>query len=1024
MKLIEWAVEKSVSVIMVMLLIIILGTVSLFKLSMDLLPKIDVPIAVVNVQYPSAGPHEIENIITRPIESAMAMVHNVKTISSSSSEGNSNVIVEFNQDTDMDFATLEMREKIDLIRNYLPGDISVPMVMKIDPNALPIMQIGVSGNQNLVELYRMAEDYIKPRLERLTGVAAVDITGGSEEVIEVIVDPIKLTNLGISLQQLVGILRAENINLPVGDITDGDSTRLIRTIGELESLEDIKKLPIPSPTGVVVPLQDIAEVTRRIDKKTEIAKMNGLESIQVTIQKQPVANTVKVADIIHNELDKLRKENADLQIEAIIDQSLYIKNSIGNVGKTAMYGGILAVILLYIFLRDSKSTLIIALAIPISIMATFTLMFFFNITLNLLSLGGFALGVGMLVDNGIVVTENIHRYREKYNDNKKFAIMGADEVAMAVIASTFTTLAVFLPIAFVEGMTAQIFRELALTVTFALLASLGISLTLVPMLSSRLMKKQQDKKRGTLSAFNDYFDKLRDYYRRVLEWSLNNRVTALAIAVVTFLVSMSSLLMVGAEYFPQFDEGTFTIDIRLPQEANLEDTEEITKKIEETLEGYKEIDSTFVNIGGSSTFSITSHRRVYRATIDGRLVSKENRKLSTAEVVENIRQDLKNIPGATIKLESSSSLMSMGFGGASVEVEVKGEDLEVLKEITDDIIKITEGVEGTREVVSNYVEGRPQMALRVNREVASRYGLQSAQVAATINQLVRGVNATQLKEEGKEIQVIVRGADYLINSQANFLNIPIMTPLGITVPLQQVADLEIVKGPSTIRRRDQVRTMDVSAVVIERDVNTVTNEIKRKLDAYPFPNGYSYTFRGQREQLVEAVLSLILVGILAILLVYMILASQFQSYMYPFIIMLSVPLAFSGGALGLFITRRPISVPALIGAVVLAGIVVNNGIVLIDYINVLRKEGVGREESLIEAGDTRLRPIMMTTLTTVLGLIPLAIGLGEGGEAQAPMATVVIGGLLLSTLLTLIIIPVIYVMIDDLQMKLFKKNMQ
>lgn len=1023
--MIRWAVEKSVSVIMLMLLIILLGVVSLFKLSMDLLPKIDVPIAVVNIQYPSAGPHEIENIITRPVEAAMAMVHNVKGITSISSEGNSSVIVEFNQNTNMDFATLEMREKVDLIRNYLPEDISVPTVMKIDPNALPIMQIGVTGNRSNIELYHMAENYIKPRLERLTGVAAVDVSGGSEEIIEIIVDPIKLGNLGISLQQLVGILRAENINLPVGDIIDGKGTKLIRTIGEFKSLEEIKNLPIPSPTGVIVPLKDMASIDRIIAPPSEIALMNGRESIRITIQKQPVANTVKVADIIHNELLKLKEENEDIEIEAIIDQSLYIKNSIGNVAKTAMYGGILAIIVLYLFLRDSKSTLIIALAIPISIMATFTLMFFFDITLNLLSLGGFALGIGMLVDNGIVVTENIHRYREKNSDNNEFAIAGASEVAMAVTASTFTTLAVFLPIAFVEGMTAQIFRELALTVTFALLASLLISLTLVPMLSARLMKSPRlrvEEKASLLNGFNKIFDKLKLYYRNILRWCLGHRKTALVMALLIFIASMATMLFVGAEYFPEFDEGTFTIDIRLPQEATLQDTQGVAHEVQEILKNYSEVEATFVNIGGRDTFFILSQQKRNRGTIDGRLIPRNDRRLSTAEIVDKIRRDLRRIPGADIKIESSSSLMSMGFGGSSVEIEVSGEDLETLKDISDDIVKFIEEIEGTREVKSNYVEGRPQLALRVDRDVASRYGLQAAQVATTVNQLVKGFNATNLKENGKEIKVMVKGEDYLRSSQGSFMNMPIITPLGISVPLQQVADIETVRGPSTIRRRDQVRTITVSGAVVNRDVNSVNNEVKAKLDNYNFPPGYGYKFRGQREQLVEAVSSLILVGILAILLVYMILASQFQSYMYPFIIMLSVPLAFSGGALGLFVTRRAVSVPALIGAVVLAGIVVNNGIVLIDYINVLRKQGINREDSLIEAGDTRLRPIMMTTFTTVLGLLPLAIGLGEGGEAQAPMATVVIGGLMLATLLTLIIVPVMYVIIDDLQIRFLKKE--
>ncbi|SCY94852.1 efflux RND transporter permease subunit [Alkaliphilus peptidifermentans] len=1025
MRIINWAVEKYVSVIMLMALIILMGSVSMFKLSLDLLPRMNVPVAVVNVQYPGAGPLEIENMVTKPLEEAVAMVHNVKRITSTSIEGSSSIIVEFNQGTNMEFATLEIREKIDLIKNYLPENVSSPMVLKIDPNALPIMLIGITGNYNLNELQQLSEIHIKPRLERLTGVAAVNLSGGVEDIIEIRVNSLALNNLGLDIRQLTGLIRGENINLPIGEIGDGKGTKLVRSIGEYNDLEEIKNLAIPSPTGTTVPLKEIAAITLLNNESMEIARLDGKPSIRITLQKQPVANTVKVANDVNSELEKLRDLLPGVTIEPIIDQSVYIKKAIGNVGKTAIYGGFLAVLVLFLFLRNGRSTMVIALAIPISILATFALMYFSNLTLNLLSLGGFALGIGMLVDNGIVVTENIHRFREEGNSSSEAAINGTKEVAMAVIASTFTTLAVFLPIVFVEGMTAEIFRELALTVAFALLASLLVSLTLVPMLASRMLNNRVAKNQNNETWFNKIFNgvikKINSIYLKVLKWSISHRLIAVLLTLLFFLATISSLYFVGAEYFPEFDEGTFNIDIRLPQEATINDTVEIVNEIEGILRNNEEVESIFTNIGGGDIFHASKLRRKNRASIDGKLVSTPKRKDTTAEVVDKIRRNINSIAGAEIKISASSSVMSFGFGGAPVEVEIRGDDIETLQDISKDIVEIIEGVDGTREVSSNFQEGNQQLAVKVNRDIAARYGLQGIQVASTVKQLIEGSTATMLKNSGKEIKIIIMGEEFLRDSIENFVNIPISTPLGISIPLQQVAEFEMVKGPSTIRRRDQVRTVTINASILQRDLNSIIKDIQSKLESYSFPPGYSYQFRGQREQLEEAFSSLILVVILAILLVYMILASQFQSFLHPFTIMMSVPLAFSGGALGLFLTGRALSVPALIGVIVLAGIVVNNGIVLIDYINVLRKKGLEREKALIVAGETRLRPILMTSFTTILGVLPLALGLGEGAEAQAPMATVVIGGLFVSTLLTLVMIPVIYSLLDDLQVK-FKVN--
>ncbi len=1021
MKIIDWAVKRHVSVIMLVCFITLLGGVSIFKLSMDLLPKINVPIAVVNTQYPSAGSHEIENLVTRPLEEAMARVHNIKRMNSTSSEGNSIIIIEFNQDTDMDFATLEMREKIDLIKNYLPEDALAPMILKIDPNALPIMVLGIVGNDNLDQLQEMAEKRIKPRLERLEGVASVSVNGGYQQQVEIVVDPVILQKYGLTIQQLAGILRAENINLPVGEVFDGESKRLLRTLGEFESVEEIKALHIPLPTGVTIALEELASINITPGQMREISRIDGEESIRLTIQKQSVANTVKVANRVNKEIELLNQQIKGMEVKPIIDQSLYIKKSIVNVGKTAVYGGLLAVFVLYLFLRNYRSTFIISLAIPISVLATFALMYFFNMTLNLLSLGGFALGVGMLVDNGIVVTENIHRFREEGHNAVDSSIEGTKEVAMAVTASTLTTTAVFLPIVFVEGMTAQIFRELALTVTFSLLASLLVSLTLVPMLSAKMLEKKlstgTEKSNVLFRSFDKMMNSIHNYYKRILTKSLKHRGLVLLISLLILLSSVGVLYSIGAVYFPEFDEGTFTIDVKLPHGSTLHQTEAIVNEIENIVKRHKEVEATFTNIGGGDGVFFVHNKRTNRASIDGKLVPQKQRDRKTIEVIDIVRKELTIIAGAEINITSTSSISAVGFGGTAVELEVRGDDLNTLKSITDDFILLIEEIEGTREVASNYVEGAPQTAMKLNRHITARYGLQAMQIATTARNVLQGTTATKFKVQGRELDVVIKGEDYLQESISNFLQTTVPSPMGVFVPLEELVTLERTKSPTSIKRADQVRAITISASIIGRDLNSVISDIQKRIDEYPLPAGYTFRFRGQREQLQEAFSSLILVVILAILLVYMILASQFQSLLHPFTIMFSVPLAFSGGAVGLLISSRPLSVPALIGAVVLAGIVVNNGIVLIDYINILRERGKKREEAIITAGYTRLRPIMMTTFTTVLGLLPLAIGLGEGAEAQAPMATVVIGGLLSATLLTLVVIPVIYSIFDDLKMR-------
>ena len=1035
MNLFKLSVNRPVSVIMITLAILIIGAISLFNLPIDLLPEIQVPIAIVSTSYSGVGPSEIESLITEPLENSIATVSNIKRVNSMSSEGNSIVIAEFTQGTDMEFASLEMREKIDLVKGFLPEDSVDPMVIKIDPNAIPIIEASVSLKQdkeNLLEIQNISEDIIKPRIERVPGVASVTVSGGYENQIEVVVNEEKLKGYGLSQDNIVQTLRAQNLNLPAGEVKKGSQSITVRTKGQMESLEDFKSLPITLASGGVVTLEDLAQVNISNKETTSISKLDGKRSVNISIQKQSGTNTVTVARSINKEIQTLKAELKQANIATVIDQSIYIEDAIKNVAINALIGGLLAVLILYVFLKNVRSTFIIATSIPVSIIFTFILMYFNGITLNLMTLGGLALGVGMLVDNSIVVLENIYRFRELGESGPQAAIKGAKEVGVAVIASTLTTVAVFLPIAFVEGITSVIFKEFALTVSMSLGASLLISLTLVPMLCSKLLKVEvsRDVERKGIYAFFDKvyafsdktLEKLQTNYSKGLNWSLEKRKTTIAIALVVFIVIIALVPTLGIEFFPNSDQGQLTVKVNLPTGAELSKTNQVVEEVEDKIKDIKEIDEVFSTVGSSGGQMSFADGGTNTASIQVNLKALKLRDRSDVEISDQIRTITKDIPGAEIGVQLASSMMGGMGAGNPIDVKIKGDNLATLKSIGQDVEGIIKSVDGTREVESSLRDAIPELQISIDRMIAAKYGLTASQIASSVRSSLSGQVATRYKVDGNEIDVLVKGDDRYKESISDLEQSIIQTPTGSSVPLGQIADLNVSDGPTSINREEQVRTISITGQISGRDLGSVNSDIEKKLSEYEIADGYVYELGGENEEAMEAFKSLGLALILAVVLVYMVLASQFESLLYPFMIMLSVPLAIAGGILGLIVTRRALSVIAFIGFIMLAGIVVNNAIVLVDYINTRRKAGEEREIAIRNAGPIRLRPILMTTLTTVLGLIPLAIGLGDGGEIQAPMATVVISGLILSTLLTLIFIPVMYTVLDDLAIKLKNKT--
>nr|WP_272509043.1 efflux RND transporter permease subunit [Clostridium ganghwense] len=1026
----QFSVKRPVTTIMCMLIIILFGTISLLGLSVDMFPKIELPIAIVSTSYPNVGPEEVEKLVTKPIEQAIATVQGIDKVSSRNSEGNSLIIAEFKDGTDMEFAALHMREKVDMIKGYLPDGVKNPMVMKIDPNAQAIMILGVTEKKakDLAKLQNIVEENIQSKLERVKGVASADISGGVEEQIEIRVNEERLQGYGLSIDYISNILRGENLNLPSGQVYKGNQELLVRTMGEFKSVEEVKEIPIPLQTGGVITLKDVAEVNRNNKEVSQISTANKETCLSISIQKQSDANTVEVAEGVKKEVENLKKAYPDLDIRILMDMAEPINKSIDGVSGVAIQGGLLAILVLLVFLRNIRSTLIIGTAIPISIIGTFCLLYLNNITLNLMTLGGLSLGIGMLVDNAIVVLENIYRFIQEGYPVKEAAVKGASEVTMSVIASTLTTIAVFFPIMFTAGITGMMFKELSLTVIFSLVASLIIALTLIPMLSSKLLKEEKIiegadvvRKTNIFTKIGDAFERgfisVETKYKKILKWALKHRKSTVFAGIAIFIVSMLSLTMVGAEFMPASDMGQFTINAELPIGANLNDTQEVTNQIEAVLEKVKEIDTVYVQIGGASMFGQSGKNQ---ASISVKLKDLKERKRSTDEIVDWVRKETKDVPGAEL---SFSSQQAMGGSSSPVSIKIEGDNLDTLQELGDKFVGEISKVKGTREVETSFGEGKPEVRIKLNRKNASQYGITAGTVASQVDMVISGKTATTYKlADGDEIDVVVKGDEIYRESISNLQNINIKTASGMSIPLNLVADVKIEKGPVQIQRENQTRVLTVSSQIYGRDLSSVMKDVNQRISKIEMPQGYRYEIGGDNKEMMEAFISLAQALIVAVLLVYMILASQFESLLNPFIIMFTVPLALAGGALGLFVTGKTLSVPAFLGVIVLSGIVVNNAIVLIDYINIRRSRGEEREEAILTAGPTRLRPILMTALTTMLGLLPMALGIAEGSEMQAPMAVVVISGLLFSTVLTLVFIPVVYTLFDDLRTRRFRKK--
>ncbi|MFZ5945130.1 MAG: efflux RND transporter permease subunit [Bacillota bacterium] len=1026
MKLSNLSVNRPIGILMLVLVIMLLGVVSLSKLAIDLYPEINYPGALIILEYEGVGPEEIEKLVTRPIEGQIGTINGVKKIVSESSPGSATVMVEFGWGADMDDKTIKMREKVDFIKPYLPADVGEPMIFKMSMDLFPIMMLGISGDQDLAELKQIVEDKIQPRLERIDGVASVYMAGEKVREIQVEINPQKLVAYGLSIDDVANTIRGENNNTSGGYVEQSAKDYLVRVKGEFQSLQDLGNILIPLKSGGTIKLADLANIKDTYKNQRMFSMLNGVPSISLNVQKQSDANTVQISDQIIKELEEIKKQlPANIQIKTAFDQAEFIRQAINQVVKNGYIGALLAIIVLLLFLRSVRSTLIIGTAIPISIITTFILIYFSGLTLNMLSLGGLALGIGMMVDSAIVILENIYRLRQEGYSRIEAAKQGASEVGTAVVASTLTTVAVFLPIVYVEGLASQLFRPLALTVSFSLVASLIVALSFIPMLSSKLLiveengnghGKSQNPLQRLSKKWAQLLGKLDVKYQGLLGFALNRRKTVIIFTLIMFIASCALIPMVGMEFLPKQDNGYFTVDIQLPNSSLLEETTLVVNKVEKVVASMPEVESIFISVGnqgGMMTGGFGEGSNL--ANIVSRLVPKSQRDRGIDEVVDDIRSKITDIAGAKITVKADDG----GMGGqAPISIIIKGDDLDELRDIAQQFADTIKEIPGTREVTTSLADGNPEVALKVNREKAAFYGISSYQISQTVRSGLQGAVASRYRTGGEELDIRVQipEIDRKNLESLNRLMIPSMA--GYNVPLEEVATIEYSVGPTKITRDNQSRQVTVSGDIFGRDLKSVNADVIKAISEIPMPMGYDYEIGGANKEMMESFQSLGLALILAIIIVYMILAAQFEALLYPFIIMFSVPPTLIGIVGGLLITGRTFSVPTFIGVIMLAGIVVNNAIVLVDYINTLRSRGMEKKEAILKAGPTRLRPILMTTLTTVLALMPQALGIGEGSEMSAPMATAVVAGLSFSTLVTLVLIPVMYYILDDWGQKL------
>ena len=1021
MKFAQTFIKHHVMTILLYILVVVFGFYSFQNLPLALMPSMEVPAAVVYATYPGAGPEDIEQQVTKKLEGAVAGLSGLDTLQSTSSENMAMLVIRFTNDTDMDQAMTDLRDKVAQVKSQLPDDASDPTVMSIDIDSMPVVSVALRGN-DLASLQSIAEDEIQPALERLDGVASVDISGGYEQEIAVHTDASRLKGYNLTISSIGQQLGADNIAIPGGDLDNGSQTLAVRTDGEYSSIDDIKNALISLPAGGTVRLSQIADVSMQPKDQDAISKVDGEECIILSVNKQSGSNTAQIAELAKAEFDSLLKSNDSLQWNIVMDQSDYINMTVDNAIQNIWMGVLFAAIVLFLFLRDFGATMAVTIAMPCCILFTFLIMNVLGITLNMMSLGGITLGVGMIVDNSIVVLENIFTYRADGYDRLDACTKGTGEVIGAVIASTLTTVAVFLPIALSGGMAGMMFKEFCITIVALLLSSLIISITLVPLLCYFLLgstKQQSIKPQG--SGATPITEKpLSRAYRSSLNFLITHRWAGVALTVVICIVSVLSVSQAGMELIPEMDEGEVSVTVSMPNGSTMEDTAAIEDRIAAiAVDTIPELEQIYYSTGSSTSIMSSSSG----ASVTISLVDLDQRDRSSADIAKQLRHDLQDIAGCELTV-STSSTMSMSTD-SDISVELTGDDYDQLAETADDLANQISALPDAINVESSAGEQTPRVAVKINRENASRFGLNAATIGGLVRGELTGSTATTLRMNGEEYDVTVAGDEDVATSLDALRSMQIPTMTGGTVPLSMVADVYTELSPQSIVRKNQKETVTITGESESGDSNAIKAAVDNIVAKYELPDGVEV---GEGDtaasQIAETTGTLMLALAVAIVLVYFILATQFNSFSLPIAIMLILPIGLLGSMIMLWPTGNHVSMVALLGVIILAGTVVNSSIVLIDYTLQRRQRGEDKNTAILNACPRRVRPVLMTAMTTILGLVPMVCSSGEGSEMMKPMGVVMMTGMVISTIATLFITPVYYSLTDSVASRLsglFKK---
>jgi len=979
------------------------------------MPEMDLGIAIVFASYDGAGPEEIENLVTRPLENALSTVSNLQNMTTTSSAGSTIIVLEFEDGANMDHAALNMRENIDMFRPLLPSGVE-PRVMQIDPSIMQSFVIGVTGDYDMVRLKNVVDDQIVRRIERLEGVGSVSVSGGVEREISVELDPSRLAGFGVSPQQIMGILAQENVNRPGGALVQGEAELQVRTVNEFQSVQEIANLPIPTPRGTVIRLSDVARVVDGFREVRSYSIINGRQGVTLSVTQQSTANTVEVGNRIHDEITRLEQDFPHLQFTIISDTSHFIVEALNNVWVTVFQATALSMLVLLLFLGSARAPLIIGVSIPVSLVSALALMYFADMTLNMVTLNALVIGVGLLIDNAIVVLESISRYVNQGMDPKEAARKGANEVGLAVTAATLTTLAVFVPVLFVGGIAGEMFGQLGLIISFALISSLVVAMTFVPMACSKFLRPRPPEKKER--RFDTAYNNFRERYGRILEWALGHKIIVLAFFLVFLIGSGSVIGMMGMTFMDAMDQGEVSISVTAPRGSLLSETSELTQTLLYRISDMEEIDSMSVTVGaGGGLAAMFGGGNTNSSSIFIQLTPRNARR-PIDYIMEEMRERIHPLPGAEFTVTSSGDMMGGMGGGNTVSISLFGDDMVLLAQTGEDVVRLISSLPTIRNAESSLQAGYPQAQVEVDRQRASHFGLQAAGVASTVQMAIAGTTVTQFRVGGSEVDVVMRYQPERLVHITDLQNLMLTTPMGTSIPLSEVAEIVLEQGPTAITKQNQRPYITISAEFVDTDLNSVTQQISTLLDDFPFLGGITYEFGGAFEMMMDSFEALGLAIVLGFVLLYMVMASQFESIAYPSTILFSIPVAWTAGLFGIFLMGGTISVVAFIGLILLMGIVTNNGIVLVDYINTKRREGMVAIEAIVYAAKVRLRPILMTTITTVVGLMPMMFATAEGAEMQQPLGAIIVFGLSFSTMITLILIPVLYLILHNIRKRL------